>query len=147
MASFASKTSIAKVAQLLIFMKKCFRLVWVKLFAVLRYVFYFGKQKSIRYNTFDKNHNKIYDTKKWKLITDKLEFALHSHKSDKPMGKPYSHGCIRMSDELNRFLDNYLVLHKHMFDGKKWLHKYSKEPNDPKYNELAGEYLIIFDKI
>ncbi|MEA3384057.1 MAG: L,D-transpeptidase [Campylobacterota bacterium] len=112
-----------------------------------RYIFYFGKQESIRYNTFDKEKNKIKDKEKWQLITDELEFALHAHKSNKPMGQPYSHGCIRTSDELNRFIDNNLVLHKNMIDGKKWLHKYSKEPEKPKYYDLAGEYLIIFDKI
>lgn len=112
-----------------------------------RYVFYFGKQDTIRYNTFDKNKQKIYDPEKWKLITDQLNLAVHSHKSSMPMGQPNSHGCIRMTDELNRFLDNNSILHKNMFKDEKWLHKYSKEPNDPKYYGFAGEYLIIFDKI
>ena len=112
-----------------------------------RYVFYFGKHTTIRYNTFDKNKNKIYDPNKWQLITDQLNFAVHSHKSSKPMGKPYSHGCVRMTDELNRFLDNNSILHKNMLNGNKWLHKYSKEPNNPNYHHFAGEYLIVFDKI
>jgi len=112
-----------------------------------RYIFYFGKQKTVRYNTFDKNKQKIYDEDKWKLITDKLSFAVHSHKSSKPMGEPNSHGCIRMTDELNRFLDNNSILHKNMLKGDKWLHKYAKEPTDPKYHNFAGEYLIVFDKI
>lgn len=112
-----------------------------------RYIFYFGKQKTVRYNTFDKNKQKIYDEDKWKLITDKLSFAVHSHKSSKPMGQPNSHGCIRMTDELNRFLDNNSILHKNMLKGDKWLHKYAKEPTDPKYHNFAGEYLIVFDKI
>ena len=112
-----------------------------------RYIFYFGKQKSIRYNTFDKNKNKIYDQEKWQLITDELEFALHAHTSSKPMGEPYSHGCIRTTDELNRFIDNNLILHKNMIDGEKWLHKYAQEPNKPKHHKLAGEYLIVFDRI
>ncbi len=112
-----------------------------------RYVFYFGKQDTIRYNTFDKEKNKIYDPDKWKLITDTLDFAIHSHKSSKPMGEPNSHGCVRMSDELNRFLDNNLVLHKKMFDGNKWLHKYSQEPNTPKNYNFAGKYLIVIDNI
>jgi len=112
-----------------------------------RYVFYFGKQNTVRYNTFDKNKEKIYDPNKWKLITDQLNFAVHSHKSSMPMGVPNSHGCIRMTDELNRFLDNNSILHKNMLKGDKWLHKYSKEPSDPKYHNFAGEYLIIFDKI
>jgi len=112
-----------------------------------RYVFYFGQQNTIRYNTFDKNKQKVYDPQRWQLITDKLEFAVHSHKSSKPMGKPYSHGCIRMTDELNRFLDNKNVLHKNVLKNGKWLHKYAKEPYISKYQNFAGEYLIIFDKI
>jgi len=112
-----------------------------------RYVFYFGKQQSIRYNTFDKNKQKIYDPKKWKLITDQLDFAIHAHSSSRSLGVPNSHGCIRMTDELNRFLDNNSILHKNMFEGKKWLHKYSKEPNEPKYYDFAGEYLIVFDTV
>ena len=63
------------------------------------------------------------------------------------MGEPNSHGCIRMTDELNRFLDNNSILHKNMLEGNKWLHKYVKEPNNTKYQNLAGEYLIIFDKV
>jgi len=112
-----------------------------------RFVFYFGKQDTIRYNTFDKNKNKIYDKEKWQLIKDQLNFAVHSHKSSRPMGQPNSHGCIRMTDELNRFLDNNAILHKNILDGNRWLHKYAKEPNNLKYYHLAGEYLIVFDKI
>jgi hypothetical protein len=112
-----------------------------------RYVFYFGKQKSVRYNTFDENKQKIYDKNKWQLITDQLSFAVHSHKSSRPMGVPNSHGCVRMTDELNRFLDNNSILHKNMLEGDRWLHKYSKEPNQAKYHNFAGEYLIIFDEI
>jgi hypothetical protein len=112
-----------------------------------RYIFYFGKQTSIRYNTFDQNRKKIYNPDKWQLIKDQLEFAVHSHKSSKPMGQPNSHGCIRMTDELNRFLDNNSILHKNMLEGEKWLHKYAQEPSEPKYHNLAGEYLIIFDKV
>ncbi|MEA2051071.1 MAG: L,D-transpeptidase family protein [Campylobacterota bacterium] len=112
-----------------------------------RYIFYFGKHKTIRYNTFDDNKNKIYDINKWKLITDDLDFALHAHKSTKPMGEAYSHGCVRTTDELNRFLDKNAILHKNMFNGKRWLHKYSKEPEETKYHDIAGEYLIVFDKI
>lgn len=112
-----------------------------------RYVFYFGQQNTIRYNTFDKEKNKIYDQKKWKLITDKLQLAIHAHESSKKMGKANSHGCIRMSDELNRFIDNNLVLHKKMFNGNKWLHKYSKQPINPKHYNIAGKYLIVLDNI
>jgi len=112
-----------------------------------RYIFYFGKQDSIRFNTFDKNKEKIYDTQRWKLIKDSLDLAVHSHKSSKKLGQPNSHGCVRMSDELNRFLDNNSVLHKNAFDGDKWIHKYAKEPLQTKYHQYAGEYLIIFDKV
>ncbi|MEA3512216.1 MAG: L,D-transpeptidase [Campylobacterota bacterium] len=111
------------------------------------YVFYFGKQETIRYNTFDRNGTKIYEKDKWKLITDKLDFALHSHKSSAPMGEPNSHGCIRMTEELNKFVDNNLILHKNLFEDKKWLHRYSKAPRQPKNYNFAGEYLIVFDKI
>ena len=112
-----------------------------------RYVFYFGKQNTVRYNTFDKEKNKIYDPDKWNLITDKLDFAVHSHQSSKPMGEANSHGCVRMSDELNRFLDNNLVLHKNMFKENKWLKKYTKSPDNPKHYDFAGKYLIILDSI
>ena len=112
-----------------------------------RYIFYFGKQNSIRYNTFDKNGNKIKDKTKWQLISDKLEFAIHAHESSKSLGQIYSHGCIRMTNELNLFLDNNLVLHKNMYKNKKWLHKYDLAPSNPKNFGYAGEYLIVFDKI
>lgn len=112
-----------------------------------RYIFYFGVQTSIRYHTFDENNNKIENPDEWKLIKDQLNFAVHSHKSSKPMGEPNSHGCIRMTDELNRFLDNNSILHKNMLQGNKWLHKYAKEPDNPKYLNYAGEYLIIFDEV
>jgi len=112
-----------------------------------RYVFYFGKQKSVRYNIFDKNKQKIYDPTKWKLIKDELNFAVHSHESSKPLGIANSHGCIRMSDELNRFLDTNSILHKNMIKEGKWLHKYAHAPTNSQYHKLAGEYLIVFDKI
>lgn len=113
-----------------------------------RFVYYFGKQKSIRYNTFDKNGTKITDKKKWQLIEGELEFAIHAHKSTTTLGKPFSHGCIRMSNELNIFLDNNLVLHKNAFDGnRKWDMRYIQAPNYDKNNTLAGEYLFVFDKI
>ncbi|MCK5111605.1 MAG: L,D-transpeptidase family protein [Arcobacteraceae bacterium] len=112
-----------------------------------RYIFYFGKKNGIRYNTFDNNGNKIEEQKKWNVITDSFEFAMHAHRSTNPLGMKVSHGCIRMSNDLNLFLDNNLVLHKNIIDGKKWLPKYSQKPKTPQYYELAGEYLIIFDKI
>jgi len=112
-----------------------------------RYIFYFGKLETIRYNTFDKDKNKINNPDKWKLINDKLDFALHSHKSSLPMGVPNSHGCVRTTDELNRFLDNNLVLHKNVLDGSQWNHKYAKAPESPAYFNLAGKYLIVLDNI
>lgn len=113
-----------------------------------RYVFYFGKQKSVRYNTFDKNTTKIKDKKKWQLITDELEFAIHAHKSTAPLGVPQSHGCIRMSNELNLYLENNLVFFKHLIDkNKKWLHPYYRPPKEPKNHDLAGKYMLVVDKI
>ena len=111
------------------------------------YVFYFGEQKSIRYNTFDINGTKIKDKKKHKLISDKLKFALHTHKSSLEFGVPRSHGCIRISEELNSFLDNNLVFFKHLYKGRKWIHIYKKPPKHPKNHFLAGEYLLVVDSV
>jgi hypothetical protein len=111
------------------------------------FVFYFGEQKSIRYNTFDENNTKITDSKKWKIITEKLKFAMHAHVSTAPLGLPQSHGCIRMRNELNAYLDNNLVFFKHLYDGKKWIHPYKKPPNNPTNHSLAGEFMLILDKI
>jgi hypothetical protein len=114
-----------------------------------RFVYYFGKQKSIRYNTFDQNGTKITDKKDWQLIEGELEFAIHAHKSSAWLGQAFSHGCIRMSHELNVFLDTNLVLHKHAFnENNEWDMKYGIEP--PRYDinsSFAGEYLFIFDTI
>lgn len=112
-----------------------------------RFVFFFGIQKSIRYNTFDKDGSKLKDEKEWKLITDKLSFAVHSHISKEPMGIPNSHGCIRMSNELNSFLDNNLVFFKDLYEDKKWIHPYKKPPTEPRNYALAGKYILIVDKI
>ncbi|WP_373035477.1 L,D-transpeptidase family protein [Sulfurimonas sp.] len=111
------------------------------------YVFYFGEQKSIRYNTFDKNNTKITDPKKWKIINGKLKFAMHAHISGNSLGHPQSHGCIRMSSDLNVYLDNNLVFFKHLYDGKKWTHPYKKPPNNPTNYSLAGEFMLVLDKI
>lgn len=112
-----------------------------------RFVFYFGKQKSIRYNTFYENGKKIKNPKKWQLITDELNLAAHAHKSATSLGEPNSHGCIRMSDELNLFLDNNLVFFKHLYNKtKKWTHPYLRPPNNPQNHNLAGSYLLIIDK-
>ncbi len=111
-----------------------------------RFVFFFGKQKSIRYNTF-KNGKKIKDKKNYKLITDKLNFAIHTHISRKSFGTPASHGCIRMSNALNKFLDNNLVFFKHLYRNGSWIHPYKKPPKNPKNYELAGEYMLVYDKL
>lgn len=112
-----------------------------------RYIFYFGKQYTVRYNTFDQNGNKIHSRDQWKLIRDKLDFAVHSHRSYLPMGVPNSHGCVRTTDALNRFLDNNFVLHKNVLEDSRWNHKYAKAPEAPAYYNLAGKYLIVFDNI
>ncbi|WP_373001933.1 L,D-transpeptidase [Sulfurimonas sp.] len=111
------------------------------------FVFYFGEQKSIRYNSFDANNTKIKDPKKWRLITDKLKFAMHAHISTAPLGTPQSHGCIRMSSDMNLYLDNNLVFFKNLYNGKKWIHPYKKPPVEPKNHELAGEYMLILNKV
>lgn len=114
-----------------------------------RYIFYLGRQKAIRYNTFDRKGKKIEDKNKWKLIKDELEFAIHAHESDMPLGGAYSHGCIRTSNELNKFLDSNLVLHKNNLDlnSYSWKQRYVPSPKEPKNHTLAGEYVIIVDKI
>jgi len=118
-----------------------------------RYVFYFGEQKSIRYNTFDKNGTKILNKKQWKLILDKMQLAMHAHESSMQVGKAFSHGCLRTTHELNLFLDNNLILHKNylVFNDEikqwKWNQKYAAAPNSPKNYNFAGEYLVIVDKI
>jgi hypothetical protein len=112
-----------------------------------RYIFYFGEHITIRYNVFDQERNKIYKKEDWQLIRDTLKFAMHSHESPMKMGTPNSHGCIRMNDELNRFLDNHFVLHKPNIINDQWEHKYAKPPKNPQNMNLAGQYLIIFDQI
>nr|WP_321265451.1 L,D-transpeptidase [uncultured Sulfurimonas sp.] len=112
-----------------------------------RFVFYFGEQDSFRYSTFDKNNKKIKDSKNYKLINGKLKFAMHAHKSTAPLGTPQSHGCIRMSNDLNIYLDNNLVFFKHLYDGKKWTHPYKKPPTKPKHYDLAGEFMLVVDSI
>ncbi len=112
-----------------------------------RFVFYFGKQNSVRYNTFDQNGKKMMAKDDWKLITDSFEFAMHAHKSIYQLGKKASHGCIRMSDDLNLFIDNNFVLHENILNDGEWLHPYAKAPIEPRFEKLAGKYLIIFDRI
>ena len=112
-----------------------------------RFVFFFGIQKSVRYNTFKRDGTKMNKPKDYKLITDKLNFAIHTHVSKKSLGVPASHGCIRMSHELNVFLDNNLVFFKHLYKNRGWIHPYKKAPTSPKNYELAGEYMLIIDEI
>jgi len=113
-----------------------------------RFVFYFGKQKSIRYNTLDENGSKTLDKNRWKLIKGELEFAIHAHRSSVSLGEPHSHGCIRMSNELNEFLDNYLVFFKYFYNkNNEWQLQYAKPPSEPKYYDLAGKYILIIDKL
>jgi len=112
------------------------------------FVFYFGTQDSVRYDTFDKNGTKINDKSKWKLITDKLEFAIHAHKSTASFGQPHSHGCIRMSNEMNLFLDNNLVFFKSLYNEKnEWIHPYKKAPIEPNNYNYAGQYMLVLDEI
>lgn len=110
-----------------------------------RFVFFFGIQNSVRYNSFDKDGNKITDKNKWVLIKDKLSLAMHAHSGIETFGKPQSHGCIRMSEEMNKFLDNNHVFFAHLLDGKKWIHPYEPKPKDPKNYELAGKYVLVID--
>lgn len=111
------------------------------------YIFYFGEQKSIRYNSFDANGTKIKDIKKYKLISDKLKFALHTHISSLELGVPRSHGCIRIGEDLNSFLDNNLVFFKNLYKGKQWIHPYKKPPMYPQNHQIAGEYLLVVDSV
>lgn len=111
-----------------------------------RFVFYFGKQRSIRYNTFDKQRNKLTQADNWQLITDYLEFAMHSHESSKNMGEPNSHGCIRITHELNLFLDEELILHQNNIRNGKWTNN-ARPPKNFSDKMYSGKYLLILDKI
>lgn len=111
-----------------------------------RFVFYFGRQPSVRYNTFDTNKNKIANPLDYKLIKDDLEFAMHSHESTKKMGQAHSHGCIRITHELNLFLDEELVLHANNLNNGHWTNL-SKAPKNYQDKSYAGQYLLVVDKI
>lgn len=112
-----------------------------------RFIYHVGKIRTTRYHVFDKYKQKINDKDDWLVIKDTIDFALHSHNSDAPFGQPYSHGCIRMSDSLNYFLDTNAILHKRFFRDDKWRLRFTKKPDELKYKEYAGEYVVIFDKI
>jgi len=111
-----------------------------------RFIYYFGNMTQKRYNSF-KNKIKINNIKNYNTIDDNLNFAIHSYKNKNyKFGTKQSHGCIRMSDELNTFIDNNLVLHKNFFYNNEWKLKHSKKPNNIKTKELKGAYLIIINK-
>ena len=108
-----------------------------------RFIYYFGNMHQKRYNSF-KKRKKINNIKKYKIIDDNLNFAIHSYKNKNyKFGSKQSHGCVRMSDELNVFLDNNLVLHKNFFYNDRWKLKYSKKPHNIKNIEIKGAFLFI----
>lgn len=106
-----------------------------------RFVFYFGKQKSIRYQIQESKNTQP------KIISDYLEFALHAHESPFNLGDPQSHGCIRISNELNLFLDEHLVLHANNIKNGKWKNPTAKAPKSFPKTPYMGKYLIIVDTI
>ena len=106
-----------------------------------RYVYYFGKYITHRYDTFTKNRKKIYNKKNWKIIKDKVNFAMHSYGYQTEYGYKASHGCIRTSDQLIRFLDENMILHK------KILKRYKRKTLKKTYKKYAGEYLVIYNKV
>ena len=112
-----------------------------------RFIYYIGMVDTVRYNTFTKDGTKLYDKEQWKLLADKVNLAMHSYTQSSVLGVKDSHGCIRISNELNDFLDKNNVLYKNFYKKDKWSLRYSKQPKTSKNKNLAGEYLIIFDKI
>jgi len=113
-----------------------------------RFIYHVGKLDTKRYHVFDSKKQKINDPKKWKLLKDKVDFAIHSHNSDRSqMGEALSHGCVRMTDQLNYFLDVNSILHKKFIKDSQWKKRFVKKPSQMKYKEFAGEYLVIFKHI
>ena len=113
-----------------------------------RFIYYFGNISQERYNSFNRRR-KINNVKNYKKINDNLNFAIHSYRNKNQnykLGSKQSHGCVRMSDELNMFLDDNLVLHKNFFYNNKWKLKYSNKPNNIKNKDLKGSFLIIINK-
>ena len=85
---------------------------------------------------FDRKKQKINDPKKWKLLKDKVDFAIHSHNSENSkMGEALSHGCVRMTDQLNYFLDVNSILHKKFIKDNQWKKRFVKKPSQMKYRE------------
>jgi len=111
------------------------------------FIFNFGIQNSVRYHTYDKNGKRIKNKKKWKLINAKLHFAMHAHSTTQTLGIPRSHGCIRMSEPFNKYLDNNFVFFNHLYKKNRWTHPYQSAPKHPRNQKLAGQYLMVRDKI
>jgi hypothetical protein len=112
------------------------------------FIYYFGKMKAKRYHTFTKSRKKIQNEKNYILIDDTLNFAIHSHNSADRLGFPNSHGCVRMSDEMNIYLDKNLVLHKNFFNkNEQWNLKYSKKPKEIHNIKIKGAYLVIVNSL
>jgi hypothetical protein len=112
-----------------------------------RFVFYFGRQKSIRYQIFNGDKSKIKNPQEAAIIHDYLQFALHAHESPLSLGEPHSHGCIRISNELNIFLDEFLILHANNIQNGRWKNPTAKKPQNFPKLPFTGKYLIIVDKI
>lgn len=111
------------------------------------FIFYFGKQQAKRLHTFNYKGEKLRNPDEWKIISDKLTFAMHSHQSSTGYGKPYSHGCVRTTHELNKFMDKNSILHKNSYQNNKWIVKYNIEPNNKAHIDIAGKYLVIVDNL
>lgn len=113
------------------------------------FVYHFGNMLKPRYHSFTKSRAKLKSKDDYIIIKDTLNFAIHSYNlkdSNYRLGYKASHGCVRMSDELNLFLENNLVLHKNFYRNNKWKLSLSYEPKDIKYKKYKGSYLIIIDK-
>jgi hypothetical protein len=63
------------------------------------------------------------------------------------LGQPQSHGCIRISNELNLFLDEHLVLHANNIHNNQWKNPTAKAPKNFMLHPYFGKYLIIVDSI
>ncbi len=114
------------------------------------FIYYVGKVVAKRYNTFDSNKTKILDKQKYKIYYDTLNFAIHSYNlNDKiyKRGFKSSHGCVRLSDYLNRFLDKHLVLHENFFRNGKWRLKLSAKPKNIINYNIKGKYLFILPQL
>jgi len=113
-----------------------------------RFVYHFGNMIMPRYHSFTKQKTKIKHKKDYIMIKDTLNFAIHSYNlkdANYSLGYKASHGCVRMSDELNLFLEDNLVLFKKMYNHNKWKLPLSYEPKNIKYKNLRGSYLIIIN--